>query len=102
MKCLLLRLPGEVNPLFEDWLHTHFLMKRERVMNAMQDMHQGKPYRSEWGLRARGSGPLAELLHARFQRSLNKHRLQDEELPELRTDLFSPPVRGIPGQMSLF
>ena len=89
---ILLRLPGEVRPLFAEWLAEHYPLKKQRVENAMRQMRKGKLYRSGWGGRMRGTGPMAELIGDRFRRALRANGIDPEAaLPPLRTDLFRPP-----------
>jgi DNA repair photolyase len=96
---ILLRLPGEVGPLFQEWLAEHYPLKAARVENAVRQMRGGRLYQAQWGERMRGSGPMAGLIHRRFYKALGDHGIdQDARLPELRTDRFLAPGR----QESLF
>nr|WP_320144850.1 PA0069 family radical SAM protein [uncultured Cohaesibacter sp.] len=62
---ILLRLPNEVSPLFQDWLLHHYPDRYRHVMNILRSMRGGKDYDSRMGLRMKGTGPFAELLHKR-------------------------------------
>jgi len=96
---ILLRLPREVGPLFQEWLAEHYPLKAARVENAVRQMRGGALYRAEWGERLKGTGPMAELIEKRFSRALAKQGIErDARLVELRTDLFDPPGH----QQSLF
>ncbi len=89
---ILLRLPREVGPLFQEWLAEHYPLKAARVENAVRQMRGGDLYRAQWGERLRGTGPMAELIEKRFTRALAKQGIErDARLVELRTDLFQPP-----------
>jgi len=97
---IMLRLPLEVAPLFEDWLATHVPDRAQRVMNRARELHGGKVYDSHWGKRMRGEGEWAELMAQRFDIALNRTGLMTK-LPALRQDLFAvPPKAG--DQLSLF
>ena len=97
---IMLRLPLEVSPLFQEWLHTHYPNRAGRVMGHLRDMHGGKDYDAEWGKRMRGTGPYAKLIAGRFDIATRRLGLQTQ-LPDLRCDLFKPPaVAG--DQLSLF
>ncbi|MFK7914826.1 MAG: PA0069 family radical SAM protein [Pseudomonadales bacterium] len=85
---ILLRLPLEVAPLFEEWLDAHYPLKAARVMSVIHQSRGGKAYDARWGLRMRGEGPFADLLAARFARALRSHGLAGAKVPPLRTDLF--------------
>ena len=60
------RLPWEVNPLFQQWLETHFPDRAARVMARVRDMRGGKDYDAEFGTRMRGTGVWAQMLRDRF------------------------------------
>lgn len=89
---ILLRLPLEVAPLFEEWLDAHYPLKKERVLNAIRQTRGGRLYRSAWGTRMTGSGDMADLIRSRFHRALRRAGLEEGRSSEtLRTDLFRPP-----------
>lgn len=66
----ILRLPWEVNPLFQQWLATHFPERAERVMNRIRDMRGGKDYDANFGSRMRGEGLWADMIRQRFEKTL--------------------------------
>jgi DNA repair photolyase len=66
----ILRLPWEVNPLFQEWLETHFPERAERVMNRIRDMRGGKDYDANFGSRMRGEGLWADMIRQRFEKTL--------------------------------
>ncbi len=76
---IVLRLPWEVNPLFREWLEAHFPARAARVMHRIQDLRGGKDYNPEFGVRMRGEGVWADLLHQRFTTALRKLRLGKRE-----------------------
>jgi DNA repair photolyase len=88
---ILLRLPLEVRPLFEEWLAVHYPLKAKRIMSAISQSRGGKAYDSAWGQRMRGTGPFADLLARRFSTTVKRHGLQREDRVALRTDLFCRP-----------
>lgn len=95
---ILLRLPLEINELFEDWLQRHFPDRADHVMARIRDLRGGKTYDSAFGKRMRGEGPYADLLSQRFKRACRQFDLNSTAWPELRTDLFR---RWGGGQMEL-
>lgn len=95
---ILLRLPLEVKELFSEWLEAHYPDLKDRVLNAIRSTRGGELYKSGFGERMRGEGPIAELLLKRFEIAVHKHGLDGNRLPPMRTDLFRPPLR----QGSLF
>ncbi|MFN3955399.1 MAG: PA0069 family radical SAM protein [Pararhodobacter sp.] len=96
----LLRLPHEVNALFQDWLARHRPERAEKVMRALREQRDGRDNDPRFGARFRGTGVAADLLRARVR--LARRRLgYAERLPPLDCSRFAPPPR--PGdQLSLF
>jgi len=84
------RLPWEVNPLFQDWLQRHFPDRAERVMARIRDMRGGKDNDARFGTRFTGEGVWAQLLQARFQRAVTKLGLGNKRRP-VQLALFKPP-----------
>jgi len=58
---IMLRLPWEVNPLFQQWLQQHFPERAARVMARMRELRGGKDYDSRFGKRMSGEGAWAQL-----------------------------------------
>lgn len=95
-----LRLPLEVKELFREWLYESRPDRASRVMGLVREMHGGKDYDSEWGVRQRGTGVYAELIGARVAAARKRFGLEGNH-PALRTDLFRvPPKSG--DQLELF
>lgn len=95
-----LRLPQEVAPLFEGWLQEHFPDRAKKVLGRVREVHGGKLYDARWGHRFRGQGVWADLLRKRVKVAAHRYNLA-QELPELRTDLFTAP-KPHSAQMELF
>lgn len=105
---ILLRLPGEVQALFEQWLQLHFPARAAHVMSLMRQMHGGQAYESQFGLRMRGLGVHAELLRQRFARVARSQGLATR-LEPMSAEGFRPPSpppvpspSPFQGQLSLF
>jgi DNA repair photolyase len=94
---ILLRLPLEVSPLFEAWLHMHRPDQARHILNRIHDLRGGKNNDPRFGHRLRGEGIFADLLAQRFRNICKKLNLTSPISP-LRCDLFQPPN----SQMSLF
>jgi len=94
------RLPWEVNPLFQDWLQRHFPDRAERVMARIRDMRGGKDNDARFGTRFTGEGVWAELLRSRLRRVARKHGLRTERRP-VELSLFKRPMKPS-AQGSLF
>lgn len=69
---VVLRLPWEVNPLFQEWLEAHFPERAQRVMNRVRDMRGGKDYDSDFGRRMHGEGVWADLIRQRFDKTVER------------------------------
>jgi len=95
---MLLRLPREVAPLFEDWLLTHYPERATKVMSLIRQCRGGADYDNRFGHRLRGEGVFADLLAQRFTKACRRLGLNDRSAITLATDQFRPPSR----QGSLF
>ena len=97
---ILLRLPGEVKDLFADWLDTHYPARRNKALNTVRSLREGKLNNSEWGERMVGKGAFGKALDLRFALAVRRLGLKREGRA-LRIDLFAKPARD-GRQMSLF
>jgi DNA repair photolyase len=91
---IVLRLPWEVNPLFQQWLEAHFPDRAQRVMNRIRDMRGGKDYESNFGKRMRGEGIWADLIRQRFEKAVRRLGLNErrQAFRGLDTSRFRKPV----------
>jgi DNA repair photolyase len=92
-----LRLPWAVAPLFEQWLTEYFPDRKDKVLNRVRDLREGKLYDAKWGVRGRGTGIFAEQMEALFDVTCRKLGLNEEDR-ELSTAAF----RRRTAQASLF
>jgi DNA repair photolyase len=99
---VVLRLPWEVNPLFQQWLQDHFPDRAERVMARVRDMRGGKDYDADFGKRMRGEGIWAELISQRFHKACARYGIHNEghrlDLSKFRKPRLAP----TDGQIELF
>ena len=97
-----LRLPWEVNALFQQWLQTHFPERAARVMARIRDLRGGRENDPRFGDRMRGQGVWADLLRQRFGRATHCLGL-DRQRIELDVSRFRRPAGpGVLLQPSLF
>jgi DNA repair photolyase len=89
---VMLRLPLEVAPLFEEWLHTHFPLKAEHVLTRIRDTRDGELYQSQFGQRMRGNGAFAAIIGRRFEAACQRLGFGGRELT-LNTQLFRVPAQ---------
>jgi DNA repair photolyase len=98
---IVLRLPWEVNPLFQQWLQAHFPERAARVMARIREMRGGKDYDARWGARMKGEGVWAQLLQQRVTKTAARLGLNRTRI-ELDLTQFRPPHVDGAGQASLF
>lgn len=94
---MLLRLPREVAPLFEEWLRVHHPQRAEHVLSLIRQSRGGELYDSRFGSRQRGEGAFADLLERRFAVALKRFGLQRRQAMQLDCSRFAPPG----GQLTL-
>ncbi|MCH2066745.1 MAG: PA0069 family radical SAM protein [Shimia sp.] len=100
MAWIMLRLPMEVAPLFEEWLEAANPGRAAKVLARMREMHGGELYHAEFNKRMRGEGIYAEMIAKRVEKARVRFGL-NEEMPKLRCDLFEVPLAR-DGQLALF
>jgi DNA repair photolyase len=97
---IVLRLPWEVNPLFQHWLEQHFPERAARVMARVREMRGGKDNDANFGSRMTGQGIWAQLLRQRLHKAAERLGLNRTRV-ELDLSQFRPPPK-MAGQGSLF
>ncbi|EPC00524.1 radical SAM protein [Litchfieldella anticariensis FP35 = DSM 16096] len=88
---MLLRLPHEVAPLFEEWLFTHYPERAAKVMSLIRQCRGGENYDARFGKRMRGEGVFADLLAQRFAKASRRFGMQGRAEAELDCGAFVPP-----------
>jgi len=96
---VVLRLPGAVAGLFEEWLERHFPDRKEKVLNRIRDLRGGRLYDPRFGSRMRGEGLFADQIRTTFDTFKRRYSL-DQPRPELSTAAFRRPERD--RQLRLF
>ncbi|WP_071326311.1 PA0069 family radical SAM protein [Janthinobacterium sp. 1_2014MBL_MicDiv] len=111
---VVLRLPWEVSPLFQQWLEAHFPERAQRVMNRVREMRGGKDYDSAFGTRMQGEGVWADLIRQRFEKAVHRlglhgrgGRFKQLDCTQFRRPLVVPPLGAKAkgsnaGQLDLF
>ncbi len=97
---VVLRLPWEVSPLFQQWLEQHFPERAARVMARVREMRGGRDNDARFGSRMTGQGVWAELLRQRFDKACARLGLNRERI-ELDLTRFRRPAADA-AQASLF
>ena len=91
-----LRLPLEIEDLFDEWLDNITPNRADRVRSLIRQMRGGKAYESGWTVRQTGRGPYADLIRTRFTKTSKRLGLNigmNGPGNTLRCDLFTPPPR---------
>jgi len=97
---IVLRLPWEVSPLFQQWLAQHLPDRAARVMARVREMRGGRDYDAKFGTRMTGTGTWAQLVRQRFEKACARLGL-NRERHELDLTHFRPPEAN-PAQGRLF
>ncbi len=97
---IVLRLPWEVNPLFQQWLDAHNPERAARIMARVREMRGGRDNDARFGTRMTGQGVWAQLLRQRFRKACARLGLNGERF-ELDLSQFRPPAADA-AQASLF
>lgn len=96
-----LRLPFGVKELFERWLERHFPERKDKVLNRVRDLRDGKLYDPTFGVRMRGEGVFADQIEGLFDASVRKYKLNQKPSRLTSNSLsFRKPPRN--GQLSFF
>ncbi|PWN08076.1 PA0069 family radical SAM protein [Rhodohalobacter mucosus] len=90
VSCNIVRLPYGVKDLFVKWLDDHHPNRKEKVINKIKSMRDGKLNRSEFGERFRGIGPYADQIRQLVAINSRRLGLNAEKKP-LNTSAFSRP-----------
>ncbi len=91
----MLRLPGEVEELFVQWLAAHLPQRAAKVMARIRAVRAGRLNDGVFGRRMRGEGVEADLIAQRFRLACKRYGYGVP--PVLECSLFRPPS----GQLSL-
>ncbi|HEY6136023.1 MAG TPA: PA0069 family radical SAM protein [Rubrivivax sp.] len=100
---VVLRLPWEVNPLFQQWLEQHFPERAARIMARVREMRGGRDNDAGFGSRMTGQGVWAQLLRQRFDKATQRLGLNRQRI-ELDLSRFERPAEPVAqvAQGSLF
>jgi DNA repair photolyase len=97
---IVLRLPWEVSPLFQQWLQQHVPERAERIMARVREMRGGKNNDPSFGTRMTGTGIWAQMIRQRFDKASAKLGFQRTRFDLDLTQFRRPSAQ--PGQASLF
>jgi DNA repair photolyase len=88
--CGLVRLPGAVAGLFQDWLEQHYPQRRDKVVDRIRATRGGRLNDARFGVRITGEGSRAELIARLFQSASRRAGLNQRPWP-VSAAAFRPP-----------
>lgn len=91
----LVRLNGDLETIFSDWLEKNFSEKSTRILNQIKSCHGGSVNNSKFGVRFKGEGPIAQMIRQNFKLAYSKYFKPAETL-NLDSTLFKPYRNGFP------
>jgi DNA repair photolyase len=94
----MLRLPGPVQGLFEDWCAKTFPDRANKILNRIRELRGGRLDDARYGTRMTGVGPVSEAIRQLFSLHARRVGLDRAPLPTT-TSLFR---RNPGGQLALF
>jgi len=86
----MVRLPHANTELFVQWLETHYPNRKDKVLNQLRTMRDGKLYDASWGTRMKGDGIFAEQIQRIFTVARRKAGIKNDQ-PPLSTAAFRRP-----------
>lgn len=95
---MVVRLNGDVGPIFEDWLNKTYADRSEKVLNKIKSLHGGKLNDSVFGKRMHGEGIIADIINQQVTLAKKLYMLNGEPF-QYNTSLFKAPKTM---QLSLF
>lgn len=91
------RLNGQIASIFSDWLEIQFPERKQKILSAIAECHEGKLNDSRWGERIKGSGQRADIIRQMFL--LHKKRYFPKSQFKYNLSLFR---KDNPQQLRLF
>jgi DNA repair photolyase len=92
---IMVRLNGRIGLVFRDWLEKNFPDRAAKVISQVEALHGGKINDSRFGVRMRGEGKIASIIHQQFKVARQLY-YSGRRMPEYNRNAF----RG--RQLSLF
>jgi DNA repair photolyase len=98
VSCNIVRLPYGVKDIFVKWLEDHHPNRKDKIINRIKSLREGKLNRSEFGERFRGVGPFADQIRQLVEIHSKKLGMNQNRLP-LNSAQFKRPQTD---QLTLF
>jgi len=84
----IVRLNGDVEKIFVDWIQKNFPDRAEKVLNKIKDCHGGKTSDSRFKTRMSGEGKIAEIINKQFKMAKQKF-FKGKKRPPLNCSLHT-------------
>lgn len=97
----IIRLKGALENVFVDWLDKHFPEKKNKVISQIKSCHGGSMYDYRPGVRFKGNGNIADMIHQIFTVCYRKY-FKDNYTFQHNCSLFTGKKSGDLIQGSLF
>ncbi|MFB6262242.1 MAG: radical SAM protein, partial [Bradymonadaceae bacterium] len=81
----LLRLPRQVEPVFEERLRNQFPDRADKVMNTLREMRGGDLNAPDFGDRMVGEGPRWQTIESLFELHCRKYGLRASQRPDVQS-----------------
>jgi DNA repair photolyase len=94
----IIRLPLTVAPVFIEWLERHFPDRKQKVLDRIRSLRDGKLNTADFGARMGGEGPIADQIRQMFHVCRLRYGITND-FKELSTAAFR---RRSPGQLEMF
>ena len=94
----MVRLNGDVGPIFEDWLQRSYPDRAEKVLNKIRSCHGGQLKDSRFGKRMSGEGQIAAIINKQFKLAKRQY-FQESKTPPINLELYEQVKKP---QMKLF
>ncbi len=94
----MVRLNGDIGPIFEDWLRRAYPDRADKVLNKIKECHNGQLSDTRSKVRMRGEGQIADMVKQQFALA-KKLYFKDKSAPPFNMELFE---RFRTPQLSLF
>lgn len=92
----MVRLNGDIGPIFEDWIRKHMPDRADKVLNKIRETHGGYLHDFRPGVRMRGEGNIALIIREQFQLARRRY-FEGRAMPPFNVELHeqhkSPQLR---------
>lgn len=84
----IVRLNGDVGPIFEDWLQRTYPDRAAKVLNKIKSCHGGQLKDSRFGKRMSGEGQISAIISKQFKLARRKFFADQPPIPPINLELY--------------